>query len=329
MFFFCLQVALGFLLLNELPQMKANESLLSDVESGTLNASNTTTDFILNSKVPVIEVVVPFSIDITPPYWLCENFTDESRKTNGNKTETSPSHDVTASHTLTSNCVSSNKRISKRGAEDSTTIQEKTLSRMSVGNLEVPVASARETTQEEQLVRSWLLNPFSQNDMDHERTEESWMDTLMHVAEDKIYLFGFYERAEREESLLEKRPTRRKRGKVLENTQPSKRRNLSGDSLVTSDLGPVSFSFVRWSHDPGVTTAEPNSVLPNSLKTSSILTPDEKSTFSRYALSSGKLRKECADPYQFLTTRIVELRHNLEERLASGFKCEERSKGDV
>ncbi|ORC85680.1 uncharacterized protein TM35_000331370 [Trypanosoma theileri] len=329
MFFFCLQGISGILLLNELPQMNASESSLNEVASEGLNAPDTMADFILNSKMPIVEVVVPFSIDITPPNWLYENYTDGSGGTNGNTTETSSSHEITASDTLTNKKVSSNKKNLKLETEDSTTIQEKKLSVMSVGKLEKSVVSARETNKKEKLVRSWLLTPLSQKDMDHDRNEESWMDTLMHLAEDKIYLFGFYERAEREESLLEKRSIRRKRGKVLENTQASKRRNTNGDSQVTSDFGPVSFSFVRWSHDHGLINTEPDTVLPNPLESTSILTPDEKNTFSRYALSSGKLRKECADPYQFLTARIVELRHNLEERIASGFKCEERSKGDV
>lgn len=39
---------------------------------------------------------------------------------------------------------------------------------------------------------------------------------------------------------------------------------------------------------------------------------EEQSCMARYVMSNGKLRHECPDPYQFLTTRARELRNSIQ-----------------
>ncbi|EAN93113.1 hypothetical protein, conserved [Trypanosoma cruzi] len=180
-----------------------------------------------------------------------------------------------------------------------------------------------------QRIRSWLLKPLLYQNLKQDTTEESCKETLLRLAEDKIYIYGLYERMERENSVAVKRPTRRKRGNSSEEVHGSKKHCVPGNVYESSRSVELSFSFSRWKNDIGKPIIEVEKQLSESLQSTPLLAPDEKQTFSRYALSSGKLRKECADPYQFLTARLLDRRHILELLLSSGVKNEDNKRENV
>nr|CCD12346.1 unnamed protein product [Trypanosoma congolense IL3000] len=171
-----------------------------------------------------------------------------------------------------------------------------------------------ETMEYEQhrAARTWLLVPFSSQDSDFDGDKDDFIDTLLHVAEDKMYLFGFSYRSGRSELTGSCRPSRRKRCRGSSNTRQTTAKQDGLGSLLVSSSQCASFSFVNW-QQYGCKEVNNYGAQCQSLTADDLLSFEERHVLSRYALSNGKLRKECADPYQFFTTRLQELRHSIEE----------------
>ncbi|KAG8339165.1 hypothetical protein TRVL_10009 [Trypanosoma vivax] len=168
------------------------------------------------------------------------------------------------------------------------------------------------------IIKAWLLTPLALQEPGCEVDMEDFTDSLLHLAEDKMYLYGLYERPGRA-TLTETRRVNRKRRINGDNicTSASSRSNNTHFTGASSSCGSVSFSFVNWALDPQKDPLYSEKSQPPTIAMQTVLSPEEKYVFSRYALSNGKLRKECADPYQFFTIRLQELRHRVEQEFAS------------
>ncbi|AAZ10126.1 hypothetical protein, conserved [Trypanosoma brucei brucei TREU927] len=180
------------------------------------------------------------------------------------------------------------------------------------------------------IVRDWLLMPVLSQDSDFEGDGDDFIDTLLHIAEDKMYLYGFYERLGQTELVTTRRINNRKRSRGSNGiSHATGNQGAQAPVMATSPPQVLPFSFVNWLPNSGKGRCDPERVHQQTISSDAILCSGEKYTLCRYALSSGKLRKECADPYQFLTAKLQEIRHCMEEELMGDAKNSNEKKTGV
>ncbi|KEG13655.1 hypothetical protein DQ04_00871100 [Trypanosoma grayi] len=302
-----------------------------DISGGAIRENDvvvgTKLDFSADISYLFVGKVTPLKLDAVPPQWVKRDSPVAFHEEGAVKLETCPSVEATGFCSTAGRVgEDGDAPFPKRENEDALVPLQVVTSMNFVDTPDDIAMFSPSRVEQLQSMRSLLLNRLSSSSSAHEKAEDSLVDTLVRLCEDKVYMYGFYER---EGTLGMKRPIRRKRGKTDEDELTSKKRNALATSGEVQNAEVVSFSFVRWVHVGGRSSSEPQKLSVDPVDSSSILGPDEKHTFSRYALSSGKLRKECADPYQFLTTRIAEVRRKLEGGMATGIKGEDVKKEDV
>ncbi|EKF35682.1 hypothetical protein MOQ_002319 [Trypanosoma cruzi marinkellei] len=311
-------------------QMNTDDNAVTDLGNENMTNPLVKLDIVNDVSLPSAAPMVPLEVNAIPPQWVSQTPLKELNRAGENENMSQQvverrGEDLTGGKSETfCHCFSC-------GSENDENTSGELDSKPQTVPSELKNAMGSTQTEEKssQRIRSWLLNPLLYQNLKQGTTEESFKETLLRLAEDKIYIHGLYERMERENSVAVKRPTRRKRGNSWEEVHRSKKNCVPGHVYEFSSSAEFSFSFPRWKHDIGKPIIEVEKQLSDSLHSSPLLAPDEKQTFSRYALSSGKLRKECADPYQFLTARLLDRRHGLEMLLSSGVKNEDNKRENV
>lgn len=310
--------------------MNSNENMLSDVGFENQLQLGIEPGLGEHASLPIAEETVPSKMDLTSPSLANQTPVDKLSTAVEGKVEsdtlfadTDTKVGLRASETFVSSFTL------KDEMEPDVAISQGSILTTHTEEPEKTTTKKSSKIQDLECIRSWLLTPLLPRGSADRMREEDFEETLLHVVEDKMYLCGFYERMEREELVEVKRPSRRKRERARGTLHNHRRRGALGNSHESSTLGVGSFSFVGWATNAEKPSTSVEDVLFCFPDSTSLLAPDERNTFFRYALSSGKLRKECADPYQFLTARLEEVRHGLQEKLSAGVKMEDAGKSDL
>ncbi|RNF26216.1 uncharacterized protein Tco025E_01524 [Trypanosoma conorhini] len=286
--------------------------------------------FAVDVALPSVDTMVCLNVNVTPPHWVDQTPLKEVHETNEARNTECQLVDGMEEDSATGKSENVCNDLSL-GPKN----EENTSAALATGPLAFPGehgdkgVCASTDDKSLQRIRSWLLKPLVAQSGPRDKSEESCKETLQRLVEDKIYFYGFYERIERAKPVGAKRPVRRKRGHLGEEAHGPKKHRSSEASVENCGSEEIFFSFPSWKHDIGRPIIEVEKLFSQSLHSAPLLAPGEKQTFSRYALSSGKLRKECADPYQFFTARIHERRQSLEECLSAGEKNDDVKKENV
>ncbi|RNF10161.1 hypothetical protein TraAM80_01738 [Trypanosoma rangeli] len=299
--------------------MDTYDDTMGDFEADTVINSFLKPNSTHNLVLPSLETVAPLQANAIPPPWVGQTLSKKVHERGQPRNMNCQVVDAMEEDSATGkseNCCRCHAIGPKN--EENTNASLATESLIIPGKLEDTIISTSMDVKMLQQIRSCLLKPLLSQGQSEDEFEENYKNTLLHLVEDKIYIYGFYERMKHAKTVGVKRSVCRKRGNVWEDAHRSKKHCSSGVFEENSSSGAMSFSFPSWEHDTGKISVEVEKLFSQNLHSAPLLAPNEKQSFSRYALSSGKLRKECADPYQFFTARLHERRQSLEEWLSAG-----------